>query len=47
MDIDMQDYKPVVVYINGKYNGLYELREKLNGDYIETLGLNGKKKIKI
>lgn len=35
MDIDIQDYKPVVVYINGKYYGLYNLREKLNGNYIE------------
>lgn len=35
MDIDMQDYKPVVVYINGEYYGLYNLREKLNGNYIE------------
>lgn len=36
MDIDMQDYKPVVVYINGEYYGLYNLREKLNGNYIEN-----------
>ena len=36
MDVDMQDYRPVVVYINGKYYGLYNLREKLNGDYIES-----------
>lgn len=36
MDIDMQDYRPVVVYINGEYNGMYNLREKLNGDYVET-----------
>lgn len=36
MDIDMQDYRAVVVYINGEYYGLYNLREKLNGDYIES-----------
>ena len=36
MDIDIQDYRPVVVYINGEYFGLYNLREKLNGDYIES-----------
>ena len=36
MDIDMQDYRPVVVYINGSYYGLYNMREKLNGDYIES-----------
>ena len=36
MDIDMQDYRPVVVYINGEYYGLYNLREKLNTDYLVT-----------
>lgn len=36
MDIDLQDYRPVVVYINGSYYGLYNIREKLNGDYIES-----------
>ena len=36
MDIDMQDYRPVAVYINGSYYGLYNLREKLNGDYVES-----------
>ena len=36
MDIDAQAYRPVVVYINGAYYGLYNLREKLNGDYVES-----------
>lgn len=36
MDIDMQDYRPVVVYLNGNYYGMYNLREKLNGDYVES-----------
>ena len=36
MDIDMQEYRPVVVYINGNYYGIYNLREKLNEDYIES-----------
>ena len=34
MDIDYQSYKPVVVYLNGKYWGLYNLREKLNEYYL-------------
>ena len=34
MDIDMQDYRPVVVYLNGEYYGLYNMREKLNSDYV-------------
>ena len=41
MDLDFQDYKPVVVYINGEYYGLYNLRDKLNSDYVKTkFGVN-------
>ena len=36
MDIDMQEYRPVAVYLNGSYYGLYSLRERLNGDYVES-----------
>lgn len=36
MDIDKQDYKTVVVYINGKYYGIYNIREKTNKQYIEN-----------
>ena len=36
MDIDAQAYRPVAVYINGSYYGIYNLREKLNGDYVES-----------
>jgi len=34
MDIDYQDYKPCAVFINGEYNGIYELRERLDEKYI-------------
>ena len=34
MDIDYQDYKPCIVFINGIYNGIYELRERLDEQYI-------------
>jgi hypothetical protein len=34
MDIDYQEYKPCVVYINGVYHGVYELRERVDGDYL-------------
>jgi hypothetical protein len=34
MNIDYQDYKPCVVFINGEYNGIYELRERLDEQYI-------------
>lgn len=30
MNIDYQAYEPVVVYLNGKYWGIYNLREKIN-----------------
>ena len=36
MDIDMQEYRPVAMYLNGSYYGIYNLREKLNGDYVES-----------
>ena len=36
MDIDIEAYQPVAVYVNGKYYGLYSLREKSNADYIES-----------
>ena len=32
----MQDYRPVVMYINGEYFGIYNMRDKLNSDYIVT-----------
>ncbi|MBQ2873510.1 MAG: CotH kinase family protein [Bacilli bacterium] len=35
MDIDKQDYRPVVVYINGEYYGLYNIREKTDTSYVE------------
>lgn len=33
-DVPVQRYKPVVVYLNGKYWGLHYIREKLNENYI-------------
>ncbi|MCA0238271.1 MAG: CotH kinase family protein [Bacteroidetes bacterium] len=36
MDIDYQDYKPCIVFINGAYNGIYELRERLDEQYISS-----------
>jgi len=34
MDLDYQEYRPCAVYINGQYWGLYNLREKLNENYV-------------
>ena len=36
VDVDLMDYRPVAVYVNGDYFGLYDLREKINGDYLEN-----------
>ncbi len=37
MDLDIMDYRPVVVYINGEYYGLYDLRDKICEDYVANL----------
>ncbi|HMO38829.1 MAG TPA: CotH kinase family protein [Saprospiraceae bacterium] len=34
LDIDKQDYRPAHVYINGKYWGIYNIREKINRYFI-------------
>lgn len=35
-DIEKQDYRPSHVYINGKYWGIYNLREKINGHFLQA-----------
>ncbi len=35
-NLDWQAYEPVVVFINGQYNGHYELRERSNEDFVES-----------
>lgn len=41
MDVDYQDCRFVALYINGKYNGLYDLKEDLNASFLETkFGVN-------
>lgn len=36
MYVDNSATRPVVVYINGEYNGLYDLNEDQNGEFLET-----------
>ncbi len=36
MDIDWQSYQPAIVYFNGSYRGIMNLREKTNEDYLTT-----------
>ena len=43
MDIDFQEYRPVVVFLNGKYWGIHNLRENINRHYLESnYGIDGK-----
>ncbi|MBO4906601.1 MAG: CotH kinase family protein [Bacteroidaceae bacterium] len=35
-DIDWQAYEPAIVYINGTYMGIFELRERSNENYVES-----------
>ncbi len=35
-DIASMDYQPVALYINGKYWGYYDLREKINESYLQS-----------
>ena len=34
MDVDYQDYRPSIVFINGKYWGIHNIREKKNEDFL-------------
>ncbi len=36
MDIDYMEYQPSVLYLNGEYWGIENLREKIDGDYIKA-----------
>lgn len=36
MDLEYMDYRPAVLYINGEYMGIHNIRDKLNEDYLAT-----------
>ena len=36
MDLDYMSYRPAILYINGEYWGIYNIRDKINGDYLST-----------
>ena len=36
MDLDIMDYQPIVVYLNGEYYGIYDLREKICEAYVSN-----------
>ncbi|KAA3617029.1 MAG: T9SS C-terminal target domain-containing protein [Calditrichaeota bacterium] len=35
-DLDMQAYQPAMTFINGDYYGIYNIREKLDADYLAS-----------
>lgn len=35
MDVDYQEYMPSIVFFNGEYWGIHNIREKINEDYLE------------
>ncbi|MDX1741114.1 MAG: CotH kinase family protein, partial [Rhodothermales bacterium] len=37
-DIDIMSYRPTILYLNGQYWGLHNLREKINEHYAAALG---------
>ncbi len=44
-NVDMMEYRPCVLYVNGEYWGIYNIREKENENYIESYyGDDGAKK---
>lgn len=41
IDVDMQGYRPMVLYINGEYWGIHNMREKINENYAaDNFGVN-------
>ena len=36
MDIDYQAYRPSILYLNGSYMGIHNIREKIDEHYIES-----------
>ena len=44
LDIETQSYRPAIVFINGEYWGIQNIREKINEDYLEEhFGVDSKK----
>ena len=44
LDIETQSYRPAIVFLNGEYWGIQNIREKINEDYLEEhFGVDSKK----
>lgn len=46
-EFDERSYAPTIVYINGQYWGIYEIREKVDEDYTDYYYNQSKKKVDI
>jgi len=47
LEMDSRKYEPTVVYVNGQYWGIYEIRERVDNDYTEYYYDKSKKKVDI
>ncbi len=45
LDLDQRLYEPTLVFVNGQYWGVYEIREKVDADYMEYYYGQTKKKV--
>ena len=45
LEMDLRRWKPVLLFVNGQYWGLYDMRERVDGDYFEYY--YGKKRDKV
>jgi gliding motility-associated-like protein len=46
MEFDERSYAPTILYVNGKYWGVYEIREKVDDDYVDYYyGQSNKNKV--
>jgi len=45
MTLDGRKYEPTIVFVNGQYWGLYEIRERVDNDYFEYYYGQSKKKV--
>jgi gliding motility-associated-like protein len=47
LEMDGRKYEPAIVFINGQYWGVYEIRERVDGDYTEYYYNQPEKKVDI
>lgn len=47
LEMDSRKYEPTVLYVNGQYWGIYEIRERVDNDYTEYYYNKSKKKVDI